>query len=70
VTNHSATLPNFITAASPQALRRLMFLTNSRKGAMLEYFGIQSYEDRDKTRWIAWFYEPLDRIEDLDNAEG
>jgi hypothetical protein len=53
-------IPNFITAASPMGLRRLMFMTNARLGARVSYFDIQYVEMNGRKQWIAWFYENMD----------
>lgn len=53
-------IPNFITASSPMGLRRLMFLTNARLGARVNYFDIQYVDMNGRKQWIAWFYENMD----------
>ncbi|MBL0233179.1 MAG: hypothetical protein IPQ08_05900 [Chitinophagaceae bacterium] len=70
-TTHSSTIPDFITAQSPMGLRRLMFATNARAGAMFQYFDIQQITDNGKVKWIAWFYRDVRGIGGLtdDNAE-
>lgn len=65
--NHQASLPNYITASSPQGLRRLMFQTNARIGGMIEYFDIQQYTENGKQKWIAWYYT---KLKDLSELEG
>lgn len=49
-------IPNFLSARSPQALRRLMLLTNKRLGAWHNY-QIQFVEGR----WYAWYHEEITR---------
>lgn len=46
-------VPNFISAQTPQGLRRAMFLNNQKLRCQLVYHNIQFVEDR----WYAWFYE-------------
>ena len=58
-------LPNYITADSPQGLRRAMALKNLVENAEHQYFDIQQYQQNNKTRWIAWFYEKQD-VRDMD----
>lgn len=53
--NRASQIPNFITASSPQGLRRLMFKTNIRLGGFIHYFSIQFVDGK----WIAWFHEDL-----------
>lgn len=49
-------IPNFLTAASPRALRRLMLLTNKRLGAWHNY-QIQFVNGK----WFAWYHEEITR---------
>lgn len=70
MSKHSAHIPDYITAQSPQGLRRLMFQKNAQAGTQFRYFDIQQYDDGNKKRWIAWFYRDLDGLGGLDdNAE-
>lgn len=52
-------IPNFLRASSPQGLRRVMLSNNARLGAMVQYFSIQQVTDRNKSYWIAWYYEDI-----------
>lgn len=54
----STVIPNFITAASPRALRRLMLLNNRRLGAWHKY-DIQFVNGK----WFAWFHEDITRAD-------
>jgi hypothetical protein len=47
-------IPHFISAASPKALQRSMFLNNVKDGYEYRYFDIS--EDK-KGKWIAWYYK-------------
>ena len=61
-TNHSDSIPNFITARTLKGLRLLMFKRNADAGAFVKYFDISSYVDKTgKLKWVAWYYE---RVED------
>ena len=62
---HSDLIPNFIEAPSPQGLRALMYRTNAKLGAECQFFDIQSYKKGDRTIWIAWFYQRLERLDDI-----
>jgi hypothetical protein len=61
-------IPNFISAESPQGLRRLMLRTNVRLGTRLVWHSIQFVDGK----WFAWFYEDesLERTPQLDNGTG
>lgn len=50
----STVIPNFLSARSPMALRRLMLLNNKRLGQWLKY-DIQFVSGR----WYAWYYEDI-----------
>lgn len=52
------TIPNFVTARSPKALRRLMLLTNKRT-AMWHPYQIMWVES--EKLWYAWFHEDVTR---------
>jgi hypothetical protein len=62
-------IPNFLTAGSPRALRRLMFLNNKRLSSFLEY-QIQFVNGK----WFAWYYEdalkPGQVIEEVKSGEA
>lgn len=49
-------IPNYLTAASPKALRRLMLLNNKRLGAWHNY-QIQFVNGK----WFAWYHEEVSR---------
>jgi len=50
------TIPNYLTAATLQELRRLMFLNNIKSGMFYKYFDIQFV----KGKWYAFYFEKLD----------
>jgi hypothetical protein len=52
----STVIPNFVRAATPRGLRRLMLLTNKRLGAW-HNFQIQFVNGA----WYAWFHEEVTR---------
>lgn len=52
-------IPNFLRASSPQGLRRAMLSNNARLGAMVQYFSIQQVVEKQRTYWIAWYYEDV-----------
>lgn len=47
-----ADVPNFVSAESPQGLRRAMFKNNLKLKAFVNYFAIQHAEGR----WFAWYF--------------
>jgi len=49
-------IPNFLTASSPQGLRRAMLLNNIKRGMFIKYFDVQFVNGK----WIAWFYSDAD----------
>jgi hypothetical protein len=49
-------IPNFLSASSPRALRRLMLMTNKRLGAWHNY-QIQFVNGK----WFAWYHEEITR---------
>ena len=55
-------IPNYLKARSPFGLRRLMLSNNVRLGAQVNYFQIVF----DGTDWIAWFYEEVSVIQEMD----
>lgn len=58
IENRPASIPNFVTAGSPQGLRRRMLMNNARLGSFVHYYDIQSYKDaKGVTVFIAWFFE-------------
>lgn len=66
-TLHSKDLPDFITAESPQGLRRSMFKVNAKYGASHKFFDVSQFKDKKgKTKWIAWYYKEFKNLEDLD----
>lgn len=52
-------IPNYLSARSPQALRRLMLAMNMKMGGEVKYFDIQFVQGK----WFAWFF--LDIEDDL-----
>lgn len=50
-------VPQYISASSPQGLRRLMSLNNIRMKGFVNYFSI--YFDPISKRHIAWFLEEV-----------
>lgn len=57
-------IPNFLVAADPQGLRRLMIQNNLRLQAEILYSDIQYANGK----WYAWFYENLADAEALNVA--
>jgi hypothetical protein len=47
-----AHIPNFLAARSPQGLRRLMLLNNTKKGHVFVY---QILYVADQKKWVAWY---------------
>lgn len=48
-------IPQFVSAGSPQGLRRAMLLANARAGAFHKFFGVQFVNGK----WYAWYYAPV-----------
>lgn len=67
-------IPNFVTAQTPEGLRRIMLATNARTGKWNNYHSIQQIKDsRNKTVWIAWFWEEITAFQSVaqgSDAEG
>lgn len=53
------TIPNFVTARTPQGLRRAMSRNNMKFKAFIVYRDIQFVNDK----WIAWFDAPITQEE-------
>lgn len=51
----SSVIPNYIKAANPLGLRRLMLLTATKLNAQLKFFDIQYVVDGKEKYWIAWY---------------
>lgn len=49
---NSAHIPNFLVARSPQGLRRLCLLNNTKKGAVFNY-----QISFANGRWFAWYLD-------------
>ena len=49
----SGRIPKFITASSPQGLRRLMLSVQTKLGYGVQFFDIQSVDKK----WFAWYYD-------------
>ncbi len=58
-----STIPDYIEAGSPTALRSLMLKTNVRYKKSFNYYDIQHFSKRGKVRWIAWFLRPMSNLE-------
>jgi len=52
----STVIPNFLTAGTPKALRRLMLFNNKRLGAWHNY-----QISFVNGKWYAWFHEEVTR---------
>lgn len=59
-------IPNFLSASTPQGLRRLMLRNNARIGAWINYFALQSVIQNGKPVWFVWYYEPIQHMKDID----
>jgi len=46
-------IPNFVTALTPEGLRRAMFRNNAKHSIQFVYHNIQFVNGK----WFAWFYE-------------
>jgi hypothetical protein len=63
-------IPHFITAATPQGLRRVMLLTNARLGAFVTFFDIQQTKVNGRDVWVAWYYAELKNDKDIEDLKG
>lgn len=59
-------IPNFLTHATPLGLRRLMLINNAKMGGFVRYFDLGQVKLNDRLVFIAWFYSPVSRAEELD----
>jgi len=59
----SKVIPDFLTAGSPQGLRRLMRLNNAKRGCWHKY-DIQFVQGK----WFAWYYPAVETAQE--KAEG
>jgi hypothetical protein len=55
----SLRIPNFLTAGTPQGLRRKMLLNNLKNAKQFNYFDIQFANGK----WFVWYFER----ENIDN---
>jgi hypothetical protein len=60
-------IPNYVSARSPQGLRRVMLMNNAKSGFFHQYFDIQFVGGR----WYAWFYREVgsDDVQTLEGAD-
>ena len=59
-------IPNFIKARNPKRLRVFMINNNIRLRSTVNYFNIQFV----KNEWYAWYYEPIEKSEEIKEANG
>lgn len=62
----STFIPNFISASTPQGLRRLMLKNNFKKGIQFFYFDIQFV----KGKWVAWYRQDIKTKDDMKELMG
>ena len=58
-------VPHYVKAKSPEALRRLMFENNAKRGAFFTYqisFG--------NGEWVAWYYEDVRFIDAVSSVKN
>ena len=48
-------IPNYVSARSPQGLRRVMLMNNARTGYFHHYFDIQFVAGK----WYAWYFKTV-----------
>ena len=65
---HSDEIPDFITAQSPNGLRRNMYLNNAKHGCKFTYFDIAKINEEKKSYWIAWFLKEVTDIKELEDG--
>jgi len=58
-------IPNYISAATPRGLRRLMLSESSKRGRFYKFTDIQFVDGR----WYAWFVDDI-RLDDDLMTEG
>jgi hypothetical protein len=56
----SLQIPNFLTAQTPQGLRRLMLLNNLKYGRQYNYFDLQFVNGK----WFVWYFD-REKVENL-----
>jgi len=53
-------IPNYITARTPQGLRRLMLMNNIKLGTEFNYFDLQFVNKK----WVAWYYQKVELLQE------
>jgi hypothetical protein len=66
----STIIPNFVKAASPLGLRRLMLLTAAKLGGQVTYYSIQHVNEGRAKYWIAWFNHEITNDDPVITGEG
>lgn len=63
----SRLIPQYVSARSPQGLRRVMLMNNARTGYFYNYFDIQFAEGK----WYAWYFREVgsDDVQVLEEKE-
>lgn len=54
-------IPNYVSAVTPQGLRRAMLMNNARHRLVFNYYAIQF----TGSRWFAWFYNAVNADDPL-----
>lgn len=65
----SSRIPNYIKAASPIGLRRLMLVTAAKLGLQIDFFDIQYVNDGREKYWIAWFNHEIQNDDPIFNDQ-
>jgi len=52
-------IPNYLKAASPIGLRRLMLLNSIKLNGFVTYFSVQYVNEGKDKYWIAWYYSEI-----------
>lgn len=58
-------IPDYIQAGSPRALRLKMLQTNAKLGGFVQYFDIQKSDGK----WIAWFFRDVGTFGSIESKE-
>lgn len=59
-------IPQFVSARSPQGLRRAMIMINAKSGNWHKFFDIQFVAGK----WYGWYYKEVDTADITGAPEG
>lgn len=59
------TIPNYLSAESPSALRRLMFRTNRKHRGFVQYdLASIKFVEKDSL-WYVWYFVDIEKLKDM-----